>query len=288
MARYRVLGLALLVTVLLAVVALAAHGRPLSRGGGGAGKGPPAVFYDYAWTTIVIFFLLLLALGIAGLWILRGERGKPRPYRFTLRALAAYCLLALLFAYLAKHHLRFRHLPGSGENGLPGPPSHSRGQTGSSRLATQGHNTFQWPELFVVLGALVALGLVLYVRRARDVLPARRRDAPQSLADALDVSLDDLRTDPDLRRAIIAAYARMEAALAAAGLPRRPAEAPLEYLERTLLSLDTSAEAVRRLTDLFEWARFSHHEPEPSMRDDAVDALIAVRDELRASELIPA
>ena len=51
---------------------------------------------------------------------------------------------------------------------------------------------------------------------------------------------------------------------------------------------DTSAEAVRRLTELFEWARFSHHEPEPSMRDDAVDALIAVRDELRHSELVPA
>ena len=80
----------------------------------------------------------------------------------------------------------------------------------------------------------------------------------------------------------------MEAALAAAGIPRRPAEAPLEYLERALLSLDTSAEAIRRLTDLFEWARFSHHEPEPSMRDDAVDALIAVRDELRALELTPA
>jgi hypothetical protein len=42
---------------------------------------------------------------------------------------------------------------------------------------------------------------------------------------------------------------------------------------------------VHRLTDLFEWARFSHHEPEPWMRDEAVEALIAVRDELRASEL---
>ena len=72
------------------------------------------------------------------------------------------------------------------------------------------------------------------------------------------------------------------------GVPRHVAEAPLEYLERVLLSLDTSADAVRSLTDLFEWARFSHHEPEPSMRDDAVDALIAVRDELRASELTPA
>jgi hypothetical protein len=108
------------------------------------------------------------------------------------------------------------------------------------------------------------------------------------LAAALDESLDDLRSDPDLRRAIVAAYARMETALAAAGLPRHPAEAPLEYVERALLTLDASAPAVRRLTDLFEWARFSHHEPEPSMRDEAVDALVAVRDELRASELAPA
>ncbi len=74
----------------------------------------------------------------------------------------------------------------------------------------------------------------------------------------------------------------MERALAAAGLPRRPAEAPLEYLERALLELEASAGAVRRLTELFEWAKFSPHEPEPSMRDDAVDALAAVRDELRA------
>src|SRR5205807_5827058 len=103
-------------------------------------------------------------------------------------------------------------------------------------------------------------------------------------AAARDASLDDLRADPDLRRAIMAAYARMEPGLAAAGVPRRPAEAPLEYLERTLLALDTSQTSVRRLTDLFEWAKFSHHEPEPSMRDEAVEALIAVRDELRASE----
>ena len=77
-------------------------------------------------------------------------------------------------------------------------------------------------------------------------------------------------------------------ALAAAGIPRHHAEAPVEYMERALLSLDTSAPAVRRLTDLFEWARFSQHEPESAMRDEAIDALEAVRDELRASELVPA
>jgi hypothetical protein len=58
----------------------------------------------------------------------------------------------------------------------------------------------------------------------------------------------------------------MERALAAAGIPRHRAEAPLEYMERALLTLDTSAEAVRRLTDLFALARFSQHEPDPSMR----------------------
>jgi hypothetical protein len=62
----------------------------------------------------------------------------------------------------------------------------------------------------------------------------------------------------------------------------------LEYVERALLNLDASASAIRKLTDLFEWARFSHHEPDPSMRDEAIDALVAVRHELRATELMPA
>ena len=111
----------------------------------------------------------------------------------------------------------------------------------------------------------------------------------EALAAALDESLDDLRADPDLRRAIVAAYARMEtrarrSRAAAATPPRRRSSTSSARSSR----LDTSAEAVRRLTELFEWARFSHHEPEPSMRDDAVDALVAVRDELRASELVPA
>jgi len=152
----------------------------------------------------------------------------------------------------------------------------------------------QRPGIVLVGAALAvaAAGVAYVVQRKRlgETLwrPRVVGTAPEAVAAALDESLDDLRSDPDLRRAIVAAYARMETALAVVGLPRDPAEAPLEYLERVLLSLDASAEAVRRLTDLFEWARFSHHEPEPSMRDDAVDALIAVRDELRNAERLAA
>jgi hypothetical protein len=288
-ARYRVLALALLVTALLAIVGLAAHGRPLSRGGDGRGAraGTPALFFDYVWTTFVILFVLVLVAWIAGFWFFRHERGNRRPYWLTLRSLGAYFLVAILFILFGRHLFHFRHFPRSGVNRHPVPPSGNGGQTGSNGGAAHGHNVFQWSEVFAVLGVLIAVSAVLYLRRTRGVLPAWR-DAPESLALALDDSLDDLRTDPDLRRAIVAAYARMETALAVAGIPRRPAEAPLEYVERALVTLDASAEAVRRLTDLFEWARFSHHEPEPAMRDEAVDALIAVRDELRASELIPA
>ena len=124
--------------------------------------------------------------------------------------------------------------------------------------------------------------VVLAGRNAKKTPRAWLLGRREALSLALDESLDDLRNDPDLRRAIVAAYARMEDALARAGLPRHPAEAPFEYLERALRALDTSAESVRRLTALYEWAKFSHHEPEPAMRDEAVDALAAVRDELRA------
>ena len=73
----------------------------------------------------------------------------------------------------------------------------------------------------------------------------------------------------------------MERALAASGLPRRPAEAPLEYLERALVDLDATAASARRLTDLFRIAKFSDHPVDAQAKEDAISALEAVRDELR-------
>ena len=147
---------------------------------------------------------------------------------------------------------------------------------------------FRWDELAVILGPLSGRGGRVHRRdafspRAED--PARDRRSARCAA--LDESLDDLRTDPDLRP--------RDHRPTPGWKPPSPQpgsrDIPLRRRSSTSSgrsSLDASAEAVRRLTELFEWARFSHHEPEPSMRDDAVDALIAVRDELRASELVPA
>jgi Domain of unknown function (DUF4129) len=285
--RRRLVPLALVVTALLAVVAIAARGRPLGKTSG-KGAGLPTSFWSFLFTTFVIVELLLVVLALVALFLFRRERVAVARYnRRTLRALAILIVVAAVVAVVARH-INLHHLRPAGST-TPTPPGATSGKGRNKRSPVQ-HVHFQWEELVVVLVLLVALAVGAWVTRTRlgPGTTRRPRSGPDVLAAALDESLDDLRTDPDLRRAIIAAYARMETALAAAGIPRDPAEAPLEYVERALLTLDASAAAVRRLTDLFEWARFSHHEPEPSMRDDAVDALVSVRDELRASEPAPA
>ena len=98
----------------------------------------------------------------------------------------------------------------------------------------------------------------------------------------LDETLDDLYANKDPRAAIIAAYARMEQLFASSGLPRRPHEAPLEYLGRALGELRASGAALGRLTGLFQRAKFSSHDVDESMRTEAIEALTQVRDELRA------
>ena len=278
--------LALLVTLLLVVVTIAARGRPLgSRAGSGGAL--PLSFWDYVYTTVIIAGIPLFLAGLFAAAFIRRRRGKKQDtWRGMLRLLAFYALLLgvelLVIRYVHLHRPRSTDqiqsdLLRSG---------HHRPHRGSGREPQS--LRFRWDEFAIVLGLIVLAGAFLGARLFRSVSQEPGRPAPEALAAVLDESLYELSTEGDVRRAIIVAYARMEAALAGAGIHRHPAETPLEFVERALLSLDTSAEAVRRLTELYEWARFSHHEPEPSMRDDAVEALAAVRDELRAPELAPA
>jgi len=280
--RRRLLILALSVVAALAVVAVVAHGRPLGATAG-RGSGLPQSFWDYVLTSLVIvaglLWIVLLAVSVN---VRRDPRAKPPSlWTRTLVPLAGMMVIALLFLYIGPRLHLHPFQRGATDPALGGGtiPLTTGTNPGEATTVAQ----FRWNEVLVVAGLLLVVALVVAAtwRRSKP-RPIPSLAAPQAVAAALDESLDDLRSDPDLRRAIVAAYARMEAALARAGVPRRPSEAPLEYLERSLLALDLDGPAVRRLTDLFEWARFSHHEPEPSMRDDAVEALEAVRDELRA------
>jgi hypothetical protein len=276
--RRRLFLLGLGVTALLAVAAIASSGRPLSRS---QGAGPSASFFDYVFTTIVIVVVAMTLIVAYALALQRPGPFRPRRRRWRLLStllsmlITGAALLIFLHSDLGKRlrDLNFRANPGQ---------QSGQGRRQSKKVVDARNAHVRWDEIAVVL-VLVAGSAVLLVagRGAKRTPRPWRLRSREAVSLALDESLDDLRSEPDLRRAIIAAYARMERALAVGGIPRRPSEAPFEYVERALGELETSAESARRLTDLFEWAKFSQHEPGPEMRDEAIDALVAVRDELR-------
>jgi Domain of unknown function (DUF4129) len=76
---------------------------------------------------------------------------------------------------------------------------------------------------------------------------------------AVEAALEPLRDPTDPRSAVIAAYARMESALAERRLGRRAPEAPREYLARVLSESGVPERSLTTLTTMFEEARFSLH-----------------------------
>jgi hypothetical protein len=99
--------------------------------------------------------------------------------------------------------------------------------------------------------------------------PFRAPAGPETLA-AIQA---DLRAEPDARRAIIRAYGRFERALAGARAPRAVWQTPAEFMRTALARFPRAAAPVRRLTALFEIARFSAHPLGIEARDAACDCL---------------
>jgi Domain of unknown function (DUF4129) len=135
--------------------------------------------------------------------------------------------------------------------------------------------------LSALVGGVVVLLFMLRARRRSVVSVDGDVEKVDAVRVAVDASLRDLRDGEDPRGAVIAAYRRMEQALSAAGLPRRPAETAREYVVHALTSLELRAEPPRALTTLFERARFSVRPIDVAMRDQAIDALVAMQHELK-------
>jgi len=76
--------------------------------------------------------------------------------------------------------------------------------------------------------------------------------------------------------------------LASHGLPRKREEVPYEYLARVLTALQVRESAVRTLTELFEYAKFSPHEIDPAMKEHAIESLVAVREDLQVTRELAA
>ena len=236
MSRRRLVAIGLGVTALLVVAGLASHGRPLS---GGGGAGPTATFFDYVATTLAIFCVVMLGVVV---WALFSDRTKGTPVRRSNWNLLSYFVTlagAAVIATLIMHtgfEQRLRKAAADyakrQQSGQPAAGQPAGKNVRNARL--------RWDEIAVVVVLLGGTAVVLLASRRtrRAPRPWRFGRRGEAVSLALDESLDDLRADPDLRRAIVAAYARMERALESIGLGRHPSEAPFEYIGRALASLD--------------------------------------------------
>ena len=270
---------------LFALLMIVAFASRAGFGKGGSSGAPSQGYLDYAFS--IFFVLWVIAIPVAAyFWYLRKQEViasgafKRRPF---LQA-ASIVLLFGLIAYVLRR-LHDLHALNPFRRGHPGALS-PKGKLHHPG-ATQVEPHFQWPVL-VGFGLLFVLAAVAFLvsrrrrrRRIEKVLedPSVRAELAQAISDAI----DDLEAEPDARRAVIAAYARMEGVLARHGLPRRPSETPWEYLGRVLIDLRARAEPVRRLTSLFERAKFSRHEIDAPMKREAIGALVDIRDDLRAA-----
>lgn len=273
----------LLLLALLAAVGVASTGAVPS--GSGAARRPSEQLLDVTMSALAVLVIVGGVIAIVVFALFRRDESAAaaaggRRRRTPAQALASL-LIGLVFVILALRFMRSDEGPRGGDGLLPGIdrfPGVVEAQDGRYE-----------PE-FTVWPVVVLAGLVLAAAAA---VALRRRAARRTsgsdtvvepeevLADVLDETLDDLRDEADARRAVIRAYTRMERSMGAAGLPRREAEAPEEYLERLLAAIEIERGAAGRLTHLFTWARFSGHDVQPEMKREAIETLEEVRDELR-------
>jgi len=277
----RTLAVAAAVVVLVAVVAVASGGSTPS---GAVGAHRPSEGFLDAVVSLFVVGMALATVVVAVMVSFFGRYqpdGSPRKRKSTVQSLVTFLVAMALLTIVV------RSLAGSvGPRLRPPAPQGAAGGGDSSAASARYEPEFTvWPVLAVA--ALAGIAVVAWWLAARGRRQAREPHGTtpaEALADVLAETLDDLRAERDPRRAVIAAYARMERALAASGLPRDPSEAPEEYLRKILSDLAVTGRAAARLTSLFAWARFSGHDVRPEMKDDAIETLEQVQQELAAAD----
>ena len=256
--------------VLVGLVAVGSLRGPL-----GSGRGRPSYPADLIDSLLLLLFLAIVAgavLAVVSLWpgrnLARARRRAGGNWNLIL-PMAAILLLWL-----------FRDLLGLGAGDRDLDPTTTIPSASTLEVPDPPPDSGVVPLIVAGVALLAMIGIVV----AQLVADRRRRRPPRTpaerLVELLDDTLEDLEREPDPRRAVIGAWARMEACLAAAGLPRHPSEAPFEYAARVLETAFARPGSVHRLTGLFERAKFSHHAIGQADRDQAIAALRAVRQEL--------
>jgi NADH:ubiquinone oxidoreductase subunit 6 (subunit J) len=261
---------------LVAVVAVTADGAPL-RAPTDRGR---AALPDRLLAGLEVAVLLAGALLIVMLIVMAITSGSRRPASFGkrrswLRTLLVMVALGLLVGALLARQRQDRQTEEDAQGAVA--------TTVPAETSSQ-ESRPTWP--LAVLGTVVVVALVTAAWAARrrrptfdaEVNPGAAEEGRRAAGSAFAASLADLEAEPDPRRAIVAAYARLLDGLDAAGFGRHLAEAPEEHLRRVLEQLRVPPAPLHTLVALFGEARFSEHPLDASHKQAAIDAFRAARD----------
>jgi hypothetical protein len=277
--------LALVAVGLLALLAIVAFASRSGLGSEANAKPTPG-YVDYAFTAFLIVFVLAIPVA-AYAFLMQAREGAVERKSFKSRVIQNFLTmifflcLAILIIYIKRHRGSLFHVDTSGLKKAGDAVNNHPGR--HVRAKYEPH--FEWLVFWIAAAVLAVSSVGIFVahrrRKKRTAVPLElQASVTEDLAASMSDAIDDLEAEPDARRAVIAAYARMEGVLARHGLRRRPSETPLEYLRRILLGLTARTDAVKDLTSLFERAKFSRHEVDATMKQDAIDALRLIRDDL--------
>jgi hypothetical protein len=273
----RILVGALIGVALVAAVGLASRAHT-PAGGGHTRSINEDIFLEYLLLLLVGLAVVVVPVALY-LFVAGRDDDEPAlperknwmlPLLFSMIVLSVAAVLVL--RYVHDHHGAHNN-PASELIGLAKHGTRATGAVG-----------FDWGPVIVVASlTVVALAAGLWLVREHRRTQPRRTQVAAEFAVLLERTIADLRAEPDPRTAVIAAYAQMEVALADVGLRRRADEAPREYLGRVLPDVGAQTASVERLTRLFERAKFSPHAIDAAMKDEAIDALESLRDDLRSA-----
>jgi hypothetical protein len=253
--------------------------------------------------------LVMALVSAAGVWVIytivpgllkrRPRRTwTKRPWWYWPVLVAVLAAVSGAFLFALSWLLRVKvHLAQSG--GVHPVPLKGFMRLSGGNIATGGGggNGASW--IAIVAGAALAVVAIIasYVWRRRrwgtgpvaGGLPRRGLDEQRrQVVEVIDESLEALEAEPDPRKAVIAAYVRMDRWLARAGFGRRSSEAPFEHLDRIVDGLGATTAVGGTLAGLYERAKFDYRPCGPEMKQAAIAALVQLREELASLPSKPA